>query len=102
MKSMNLKPAYRSATLILDPKEVAKDINVNADGNTLKLLCLDIPVEDMLIMNDDDDTDATNPYLHHVGELLKALCTDKTPIRWVLEQESEYSWFVASAHLVEV
>ena len=101
MKSMNLKPAYRSATLILDPKEVARDINVNADGNTMKLLCLDVPVEDMLIMNE-DDTDATNPYLHHVGELLKALCTDKTPIRWVLEQESEYSWFVASAHLVEV
>ena len=101
MKSMNLKPAYRSATLILDPKSVAKDINVNADGNTMKLLCLDVPVEDML-MNNDDDTDTTNPYLHHVGELLKALCTDKTPIRWVLEQESEYSWFVTSAHLVEV
>ncbi len=101
MKSMNLKPVYRSATLILDPKSVAKDINVNADGNTMKLLCLDVPVEDMLVMND-DDTDTTNPYLQHVGELLKALCTDKTPIRWVLEQESEYSWFVSSAHLVEV
>jgi len=101
MKSMNLKPVYRSATLILDPKSVAKDINVNADGNTMKLLCLDVPVEDMLMTND-GDTDATNPYLHHVGELLKALCTDKTPIRWVLEQESEYSWFVSSAHLVEL
>jgi len=101
MKSMNLKPAYRSATLILDPKAVARDINVNADGNTMKLLCLDVPVEDMLIINN-DDTDTSNPYLHHVGDLLKALCNDKTPIRWVLEQESEYSWFVSSAHLVEL
>ena len=48
------------ATLILDPMSVASDIVVNADGNAMKLLCLDVPLEDMVI----DATTATpNNYL---------------------------------------
>ncbi len=39
---------------------VASDIVVNADGNAMKLLCLDVPMEDMVI----DATTATpNNYL---------------------------------------
>eukprot|EP00581_Thalassiosira_minuscula_P006353 CAMPEP_0183748824 /NCGR_PEP_ID=MMETSP0737-20130205/67971_1 /TAXON_ID=385413 /ORGANISM="Thalassiosira miniscula, Strain CCMP1093" /LENGTH=657 /DNA_ID=CAMNT_0025984563 /DNA_START=135 /DNA_END=2107 /DNA_ORIENTATION=+ len=97
MKAIQLSPSYRSATLILDPSNVSRDIVVNADGNALKLLCMDVPVEDMV------PTDvAPNPYLCHVGELLRALCSESIPIRWVLEQESECNWFVTNATLLEI
>ena len=59
-QALDLPPSYRSATLILDPMSVASDIVVNADGNAMKLLCLDVPMEDMVI----DATTATpNNYL---------------------------------------
>merc|ERR1712216_259927 len=85
-KAISLCPSYRSATLILDPKSVSSEILVNADGDAMKLLCMDVPVEDMGV---DDSSITPNPYLCHIGELLKALCTERVPIRWVLEQESE-------------
>jgi hypothetical protein len=98
-QALNLTPSYRSATLILDPMSVASDIVVNADGDAMKLLCFDVPVEDMTI----DATTATpNPYLSHVGDLLKALCTEKVPIRWTLEQESECGWFITNATLLYI
>ena len=98
--AIELSPSYRSATLILDPKSVANDIHVHGDGNAMKLLCMDVPVKDMLV--NVSVTDTPNPYLGHVGNLLKILCTEKAPIRWVLEQESERSWFVTNAHLLEI
>mmetsp|Transcript_2860 Transcript_2860/g.5312 ORF Transcript_2860/g.5312 Transcript_2860/m.5312 type:complete len:658 (+) Transcript_2860:430-2403(+) len=95
-KAMNLGPSYRSATLIFEPSKVSREIVVNADGNALKLLCVDVPVEDMV------PTISPNHYLCHVGELLKGLCSGGTPIRWVLEQESECNWFVTNATLLEI
>ena len=72
---------------------------INVDSDALKLLCMDVPAEDMVMeWNDDKD----HPYLSHVGALLKGLCEEKTPIRWVLEQESETGWFVSSAVLIEI
>jgi len=63
---------------------------------------MDVPVKDMLV-DDSSITDTPkNPYLEHVGNLLKILCTENVPIRWVLEQESESSWFVTNAHLLEI
>lgn len=97
--AIELSPSYRSATLILDPKSVANDIHVHGDGNAMKLLCMDVPVKDMLV---NESSVTSNPYLHHVGNLLKILCTEKAPVRWVLEQESERSWFVTNAHLLEI
>ncbi|KAL7533191.1 hypothetical protein ACHAWF_004376 [Thalassiosira exigua] len=99
MQAIELKPSYRSATLILDPNCVSSDIVVNADGDALKLLCLDVPAEDMAA---NDATIATNPYLGHVGDMLRTLCSEAVPVRWVLEQESECNWFVASASLLEI
>ena len=98
-KAIKLDPFYRSATLILDPKSVSNEITVNADGDAMKLLCMDVPVEDMAVngMNI-----ANNHYLCHVGQLLKGLCTENIPIRWVLEQESECNWFVTNATLLEI
>ena len=101
MQAIKLEPSYRSATLLFDPKLVSSDIHVNADGNAMKLLCLDVPVLDMVMKNDLTST-ASNPYLRHIGQLLRTLCTEKIPIRWVLEQESECSWFVTDATLLEV
>jgi len=99
LESIKLRPSYRSATLILDPKFVSSGIVVNADGDALKLLCMDVPVEDMVV---NDPTITSNPYLCHVGRLLKALCTERAPIRWVLEQERECNWFVTNATLLEI
>jgi hypothetical protein len=62
---------------------------------------MDVPVEDMVI-NADDAEDVENPYLCHVGAMLRGLCTEDILIRWVLEQESRHSWFVTNATLVEV
>ena len=73
---------------------------INADSDALKLLCMDVPAQDMVMDWNDDGEE--HPYLSHVGALLKGLCEEKTPIRWVLEQESESSWFVSSAALVEI
>jgi hypothetical protein len=98
-QALDLPPSYRSATLILDPMSVASDIVVNADGNAMKLLCLDVPVEDMVI---DKTTAAPNHYLSHVGDLLKAICIENVPIRWILEQESECGWFVTNATLLDI
>jgi hypothetical protein len=83
--------------LILDPSSVASNIVVNADGDAMKLLCLDVPVLDMVI-----DSTTPNPYLTHVGCLLLALCTEKAPIRWILEQQSERGWFVTNATLINI
>ena len=47
---------------------------MNADGNVLKLLSMDVPVEEMVPYI------TTNPYICHIGELLKGLCSDSTPI----------------------
>ena len=74
---------------------------VNADGDALKLLCMDVPAEDMVVERE-DGSNRPHPYLPHVGELLRALCEEKAPIRWVLEQESECRWFVMSASLIEI
>ena len=71
---------------------------MNADGNVLKLLSMDVPVEDMVVPT----ITSPNHYLCHVGELLKGLCSGSTPIRWVLEQESECNWFVTNATLLEI
>ena len=101
MKAIKLDPSYRSATLLFDPKLVSSQIHVNADGNAMKLLCLDVPVLDM-VMKDGPTMTASNPYLCHIGQLLRSLCTDKVPIRWVLEQESECSYFVTDATLLEI
>jgi len=100
MKAIKLNPSYRSATLILDPNSVSSEIVVNADGNAMKLLCMDVPVDDMVI--DDPSVSTSNPYLGHVCGLLKALCAERTPIRWVLEQESECNWFVTNATLLQI
>lgn len=101
LDAIKLQPSYRSATLLLDPKFVSREIVVNADGNALKLLCMDVPIEDMII--DDDCIDAsTHPYLLHVGRLLKSLCEEDVRIRWVLEQEDECNWFVINATLTEI
>ncbi|KAL3794806.1 hypothetical protein ACHAW5_005227 [Stephanodiscus triporus] len=98
-QALDLPSSYRSATLILDPISLACDIMINADGDAMKLICMDVPVEDMVF----DATIVTpNPYLSHVGDLLKALCTEKVPIRWILEQESEYGWFVTNATLLNI
>ena len=101
LSAIKLSPSYRSATLMLDPKCVPSSIVINANGDAMKLLCMDVPVEDMVI-NADDPTGVDNPYLRHVGEMLRALCTEDILIRWVLEQESQSSWFVTDATLVEV
>ena len=98
-QALDLAPSYRSATLILDPMSVASDVVVNADGDALKLLCLDVPVEDMVI---DATTASPNPYLSHVGDLLKALCTNKVAIRWILEHECQSGWFVTNATLLDI
>ncbi|KAL7531803.1 hypothetical protein ACHAXR_004245, partial [Thalassiosira sp. AJA248-18] len=107
-EAIKLCPSYRSATLLLDQNLVSSEVVVNADGPALKLLCMDVPVKDMVI-NDptmtsviNDPTMTSNPYICHVGELLKALCTERVPIRWVLEQESECNWFVTNATLLEI
>jgi hypothetical protein len=95
-KSIKLRPTYRSATIQLDPEVFSKDLVINADGDALKLLCMDVPAEDMV------DDGEENPYLAHVGALLRGLCKEKTLIRWVLEQESESNWFVLSASLIKI
>eukprot|EP00804_Cyclotella_cryptica_P023788 CCRYP_011173-RA/>CCRYP_011173-RA protein AED:0.02 eAED:0.02 QI:702/1/1/1/0/0.5/2/86/565 len=100
-KTIQSSPTYRSATILLDPKVFSRDMVVNADGDALKLLCMEVPAEDMVVGRDDGSS-RTHPYLPHVGELLRALCEERTPIRWVLEQESECSWFVMSASLIEI
>jgi hypothetical protein len=97
LRGLDLPPTYRSATLILDPSSIARNIAVNADGDAMKLLCLDVPVQDMVI-----DAGTPNPYLTHVGSLLKALCTENAPIRWMLEQQSESGWFVTNATLINI
>ena len=56
-EAIKLSPSYRSATLILDPNSVSNEIVVNADGDALKLLCVDIPVEDMVVY----DPTTSNP-----------------------------------------
>eukprot|EP00956_Cyclotella_meneghiniana_P021851 scaffold40463_cov76-Cyclotella_meneghiniana.AAC.5 len=99
-KSIKLRPSYRSATIVLDPSVFSKEMIVNADSDALKLLCMDVPAEDMVV--DDDNDIGQHRYLTHVGALLKGLCEEKTLIRWVLEQESERSWFVTSASLIEI
>jgi len=99
-KSIKLRPSYRSATIVLDPSVFSKEMIVNADSDALKLLCMDVPAEDMVV--DDDNDVGQHRYLTHVGALLKGLCEEKTLIRWVLEQESERSWFVTSASLIEI
>lgn len=101
LDAIKLRPSYRSATLLLDPKVVSREISVNAVGSALKLLCMDVPIEDMII--DDDCIDAsTHPYLLHVGRMLKSLCEEDVRIRWVLEQEDECNWFVTNATLLEI
>jgi len=100
MASYNLSPSYRSATLVLDRKMVSEDIIVNADGDALKLLCMDVPVLDMVL--DNNSNIRPHPYLPHVGAVLRVLCQDRIPLRWVLEQESENNWFVSSATILEV
>ena len=104
MAAYKLCPIYRSAMLVLDPKLVSREIVVNIDGDALKILCMDVPAEDMII-DDNDGGRATNlphPYLPHVGGMLKALCEEHVPLRWVLEQESECNWFVSSVTLLEI
>jgi len=49
LDAIKLRPSYRSATLLLDPKVVSREISVNAVGSALKLLCMDVPIEDMII-----------------------------------------------------
>mmetsp|Transcript_12320 Transcript_12320/g.18908 ORF Transcript_12320/g.18908 Transcript_12320/m.18908 type:complete len:603 (+) Transcript_12320:101-1909(+) len=101
LDAIKLQPSYRSATFLLDPKFVSREIVVNADGNALKLLCMDVPIEDMII--EDNCIDAsTHPYLLHVGQLLKSLCEEDVRIRWVLEQEDECNWFATNASLLEI
>ncbi len=101
LDAIKLQSSYRSATLLLDPRFVSREIVVNADGNALKLLCMDVPIEDMII--EDDCIDAsTHPYLLHVGRLLKSFCEEDVRIRWVLEQEDECNWFVINATLTEI
>jgi len=117
MNSFVLNPLYRSATLILDRNKdksvrVGKSdgehdatIVVHACGDAMKLLCLDVPVEDMVMKNPTTtttDISSHHPYLYHVGELLRTLCTEHILIHWVLEQESEYNWFVTNASIVEI
>ncbi|KAL9186524.1 hypothetical protein ACHAXT_005762 [Thalassiosira profunda] len=99
MGPVEMRSTYRSATLVLDPKSVSSEIVVNADADALKLLCLDVPTQDMVL---GDPKDTFNPYLSHVGELLRGLCSESIPIRWVLEQESERNWFVTDATLLEI
>mmetsp|Transcript_18153 Transcript_18153/g.29746 ORF Transcript_18153/g.29746 Transcript_18153/m.29746 type:complete len:590 (+) Transcript_18153:127-1896(+) len=101
LDAIKLQPSYRSATLLLDPKFVSREIVVNADESALKNLCMDVPIEDMII--EDDYIDAsTHPYLLHVGRMLKSLCEEDVRIRWVLEQEDECNWFVTNATLLEI
>lgn len=100
-KTIKLNPAYRSATILLDPAVFSRDMVVHADGDALKLLCMEVPAVDM-VAERGDGSNRPHPYLPHVGELLRALCEERTPIRWVLEQESECSWFVMSASLIEI
>jgi len=115
MNSFVLNPSYRSATLILDRNkdksvQVEKSdgehdatIVVHACGDAMKLLCLDVPVEDMVMKDPTTpDTSSHHPCLHYAGELLRTLCTEHIPIHWVLEQESECNWFVTNATLVEI
>ena len=104
-----MSPSYRSATLILD-RTSKKDENivVHACGDAMKLLCMDVPAEDMammMMMQDDTATTAVphhHPYLSHVGALLRTLCAENIPIQWVLEQESECNWFVVNATIIEL
>lgn len=101
LDAIKLRPSYRSATLLLDPKIISREIVVNADGDALKLLCMDVPIEDMII--EDECIDAsTNPYLLHVGRMLKSLCEEDVRIRWVLEQQDECNFFVINATLLEI
>jgi hypothetical protein len=100
-KSIKLSPTYRSATILLDPKIFSKEMVVNADADALKLLCMEVPPGDMVV-DLQDRSNHPHPYLPYVGAMLKALTEEKTPIRWILEQESESSWFITSASLIEI
>lgn len=100
LSAIKLQPSYRSATLLLDHNIVSREIVVNADGNALKLLCLDVPIEDMIV---DDLYDASkHPYLLHVGRVLQSLCEENVLIRWIVEQEDERNFFVINATLLEI
>lgn len=100
LSAIKLQPFYRSATLLLDHNIVSREIVVNADGNALKLLCMDVPIEDMIV---DDMHDASkHPYLFHVRRMLQSLCEENVLIRWVLEQEDERNFFVINATLLEI
>ena len=100
MAALKLCPSYHSATLVLDPQAVTREISVNADCEAMKLLCLDIPVQDMVIEN--SNAEDAHPYLPHVGTFLMSLCRENVPIRWFLEQESESTWFVINATLLQI
>ena len=117
--SLVMSPSYRSATLILDRTsksvlvekghdgEHDKNIVVHACGDAMKLLCMDVPAEDMvMMMNGTTPAVATaphhHPYLNRVGALLRTLCAENIPIQWVLEQESECNWFVENATIIEL
>jgi len=105
-EAIQLRPSYRSATLVLDSSKVSREIVVNADGDALKMLCMDVPAEDMSVYDDPPSLGMAasddHPYLVHVGDLLRVLCSESIPIRWVLEQESECNWFVTNATLLEI
>ena len=100
MKAIDLRASYRSSTLTLDEESVSREIVVNADQCAMRLLCFDIPASALLISREDEEGE--HPYLGHLGHMLRALCTEKAPIRWIIEQESERSWFVHSASLVKL
>ena len=101
MPAFSSLPSYRTATIILDPNVFSRGMILNADGDALKLLCMDVPAEDMLVEECSKSVSVSHPYLPHVGAMLKALCEEKALIRWILEQESECNWFVSSAMIVE-
>ena len=97
MKAIDLRASYRSSTLTLDKESVSREIIVNADQDAMRLLCLDVPATELVISNEGE-----NPYLGHLGDMLRALCAERAPIRWIIEQESERSWFVHSASLMKL
>ena len=101
LDAIKLRPSYRTATLLLDAKVVSREVSINADSNALKLLCMDVPIEDMIFDDYCNDV-STHPYLLHVGRMLQSLCEDDVRIRWVLEQEDECNWFVTNATLLEI
>ncbi len=116
LNSFVLSPSYRSATLILDRQNKSMLVEKRSDGkddtivvhaceDSMKILCMDVPVEDMVMQNPKAaaivDT-PNHPYLNHVGTLLRTLCTESIPIQWVLEQESECHWFVMNATIIEI